>query len=232
LNADAVLTIQQNYPKSAVIIAQSEQTEYFTTQIEGNGVDHMNINMIDISESGISIGDELAAFDGDLCVGFLKITENHLINNNASIAASFSTDDNIQNGFKVGDPIQVKIWNPVSGKESFVQTEVLSGKMTYEKNSSVLVKIVSLSTSAKKFDKMVKIDLFPNPGNGRVTVRFSQLPDAGSRIDIYDLSGRKIVSREISDLSEEFNLEQQSAGLYIVKSTIGTYGETQKLIIN
>jgi hypothetical protein len=232
LNADAVLTIQQNYPKSAVIIAQSELTEYFTTQIEGNGVDHMNINMIDISESGISIGDELAAFDGDLCVGFLKITENHLINNNASIAASFSTDDNIQNGFKVGDPIQVKIWNPVSGKESFVQTEVLSGKMTYEKNSSVLVKIVSLSTSAKKFDKMVKIDLFPNPGNGRVTVRFSQLPDAGSRIDIYDLSGRKIVSREISDLSEEFNLEQQSAGLYIVKSTIGTYGETQKLIIN
>jgi len=232
LNADGVLTIQQSYPKSAVIFAQAEQAEYFTTKIEGNGVDHMNINMIDIEESGIIAGDELAAFDGDLCVGILKITENHLINGTASIAASFSTDDNLQNGFKVGDPIQVKIWNPISGKESTIQTEILNGQMRYEKNASVLVKIVSLSTSSKMLDDLVKIDLFPNPGNGKVTVRFSQMPDAGSRIDIYDLSGRKIASREISDLSEEFNLEQQSAGLYIVKSTIGTYGETQKLIIN
>lgn len=232
LNSNAVLTIQQSYLKSAVVTEQSEQAEYFTTKIEGNGVDHMNINMINIAESGIVAGDELAAFDGDLCVGILKITENHMTNGTASIAASFSTDDNLQNGFRVGDPIQVKIWNPISGKESFVQTEILNGQMRYEKNATVLLKIVSLSTSAKRIDNLVKIDLFPNPGKGKVTVRFSQMPDAGSRIDIFDLSGRKILSREVSDLSEEFNFEQQSAGLYIVKSTIGSYGETQKLIIN
>jgi hypothetical protein len=232
LNADATLTILQSYPKSIVIQAKSEQTDYFTTKIEGNGVDHMNINMVDIRESGIVTGDELAAFDGDICVGTLKITESHMINGYASIAASFSTDDKIQNGFKVGDPIVVKIWNPSSGEVSTVQTEILSGQMTYEKNSSVLIKIVSLSTGVNVFDNMVKIDVYPNPGNGKVTVRFSQMPVPGSRIDILDLSGRKITSRQISDLSEQFNLEQESAGLYIVKSTIGNYSETQKLIIN
>jgi hypothetical protein len=232
LNADATLTIQQSYPKSLVIPAKSELTEYFTTKIEGNGVDHMNINMVNIRESGIVAGDELAAFDGELCVGVLKITENHLSNGYASIAASFSTDDKVQNGFKVGDPIQVRIWNPTSGAVSTIQTEVLGGHMTYEKNASVIVKIVSLSTGAKVFEDLVKIDVYPNPGNGHVTVRFSQLPASGSRIDILDLSGRKIASRQISDISEQFNLEQQSAGLYIVKSTIGNYSDTQKLIIN
>jgi hypothetical protein len=234
LNADATLTILQSYPKSVVILAKSELTDYFTTKIEGNGVDHMNINMVDIREAGIVAGDELAAFDGDLCVGTLKITESHMTNGYASIAASYSTDDKLQNGFKIGDPIQVKVWNPTSGEVSTVQTEVLGGQMTYEKNASVIVKLVSLlaATGLNAFDNMVKIEVYPNPGNGKVTVRFSQLPVNGSRIDILDLSGRKIASRQISDLSEQFNLEQQSAGLYIVKSTIGNYSETQKLIIN
>ena len=232
LNSDALLTIEKNYLRSAVILSQSENTEHFSTRIEGNGVDHMNINMTDIGELGIIAGDELAAFDGELCVGTLKITAYHLANGNASIPASYSTDEKNQNGFKVGNPIQVKMWSKVSGEESFVQTEILNGQMIYERNASVLVKLKSVETGIKRFEEMVKIELYPNPGNGRVTVRFSQMPDAGSRIDIFDLSGRKITSKEISNISEEINLEQQSAGLYIVKSIIGSYNNTQKLIIN
>jgi len=75
-------------------------------------------------------------------------------------------------------------------------------------------------------------DVYPNPGKGLITVSFSQIPDKEGRIDILDLSGRKITSRQISYITEEFNLENQSAGLYIVKSTIGNYINTQKLIIN
>ena len=232
LNADAIITIPKSYPKSATIQTMKEMAEHFSTQIEGNGVDHMNINMTDIGELSMMVGDELAAFDGDFCVGTLKITENHLTNGNASLTASYSTDEKIQNGFKVGNPIQIKVWSQISGEESFVQAEILNGQMTYERNASVLVKLISLGTSTNRFEDLVKIDLFPNPGNGKVTVRFSQMPDAGSRIDILDLSGRRIASREISDISEEFNLENQTAGLYIVKSIIGTTNNTQKLIIN
>jgi hypothetical protein len=232
LNADATLTIPKSYPKSASIQIMKEMAEHFSTQIEGNGVDHMNINMTDIGQLGLMAGDELAAFDGGLCVGTLKITEYHLVDGNASITASYSTDEKIQNGFAVGNPIQIKVWSQISGEESFVQSEILNGQMTYERNASVLVKLKSMGTSISSFEELVKIDLFPNPGNGKVTVRFSQMPDAGSRIDILDLSGRRIVSREISDISEEFNLENQSAGLYLVKSIIGTYNNTQKLIIN
>jgi hypothetical protein len=232
LNSDATLVIQQSYPKSVVLQPELEATNYFTTSVEGNGVDHMNINLIDIRESGIVPGDELAAFDGDICVGALKISDYHVTNGYASIAASYSTDEKIQNGFKVGSPIRIKIWKSTSNEVSTIQAEVIKGELTYEKNASVLVKVVSLSTGVVSIENTVEIDVYPNPGKGLITVSFSQIPDKEGRIDILDLSGRKITSRQISYITEEFNLENQSAGLYIVKSTIGNYINTQKLIIN
>jgi hypothetical protein len=232
LNADAILTIPQSYLKSSIAPVQFEKADHFSTLIEGNGVDHMNINMVNISESGIVAGDELAAFDGELCVGTLKITDNQILSGNASLTASYSTDDKNQNGFKVGDPIQIKIWSQISGKESIIQSEILKGQMTYERNASVLVKVVSLSTSANRIEDLVQVDVFPNPAHNKVTVRFSQIPDAGSQIEIMDLSGRKITSRQFLNQSEEFNLEQQSAGIYLVKSIIGSKEIIQKLIIN
>jgi hypothetical protein len=47
-----------------------------------------------------------------------------------------------------------------------------------------------------------------------------------------DSSGKKIVSRELSGVSEQFDLENHPKGIYLVKSKIGKYEKTQKLIIN
>jgi len=74
VNNNVILTIQQSYQKSAEILATVEQPAYFSSQVEGNGVNHMNINFIDLNHSGLAAGDEVAAFDGDICVGSLKIT--------------------------------------------------------------------------------------------------------------------------------------------------------------
>jgi hypothetical protein len=232
VNNTASLTIQPNYTKSVVIPVEVENTEYFSTQVEGNGTNHMNINLIGLNESGISIGDELAAYDWDLCVGTLKITSDHFLKGTASLIASFSTTDQIQNGFKEGDIIQVIGWNKLTNKESKVLTEVVTGQMSYEKNASVLIQMKSLSTSIKSSKDLVSIHVFPNPSKGRITVRFSKLPDAGSRIDILDISGRKVASRIITGTFEEFNFDSQPAGIYLVKSILGTQEIIHKLIIS
>lgn len=231
MNADAIITIQQNYTKSAVIMATTEKTDHFLTGIEGNGTDHMNINLVSLNESDLVIGDELAAFDGDICVGTLKITESHLVNGSASLIASFSTDDKNKDGFKEGNQIQIIAWNHLSGNESKVEAELVNGQMSYEKNASVLVQMESLSTGIKGFEDLVTINVFPNPSKGRITIRFSEIPDAGSRIDILDISGRKVTSRLITGTSEEFNLDQQPAGIYLVKSIIDSKEKIHKLII-
>jgi parallel beta-helix repeat protein len=230
MNADATLTIHENYLKSSVIFAQAEATSYYRTKVEGNGDDHMNINMVDLLEAGVSIGDELAAFDGKICVGTLKITASHLNTGTACLVAS-SADDKGLVGFKSGNKIQVYLWNQVTGNETEVQTEVVKGQLSYEINGSVMVKLKSSSINVDVIDEFVKIDVFPNPSSGRVTVRFSEMPDAGSKIEITDVAGRIISSRLISDTSEEFSLDQQSGGLYLVKTILGSNTTIHKLVI-
>jgi len=232
MKADATLTIQENYPKSAVVLAQTEKTEYFTTRIEGNGTDHMNINIVGLDHSGISIGDELAAFDGDICVGSLKITEANFLSTSASLITSFSTDILNQNGFKADDPIRIVAWNKLSGEKLNVNAEVINGQMNYKKNASVLINLKSLSTGVTNIDDALKIDVFPNPSNGLFTVRFSEMPNANSIINILDISGRKIASRLVTQSSEVFNLEEQAPGLYLVKTTMDSKEKVRKLIIN
>jgi hypothetical protein len=114
-----------------------------------------------------------------------------------------------------------------------METEVVNGFMKYEKNASVITKIKSATTSSSNtMMDLVKIDMYPNPSQGKFTVRFSQLVEDGSKIDILDISGRQIATRLITGTSEVFNLEHLPTGLYVIKSTLGTKVDTRKMIIN
>ena len=74
--------------------------------------------------------------------------------------------------------------------------------------------------------------MYPNPCQGKFTVRYSELPDQNSRVEVTDISGRKIMTRIITDTLEEFEMENYTAGLYFVKSVIGSKEIVQKLIVN
>ena len=225
------LTIQKSYTKSIVDLAEPEKTEYFMTNYEGNGSDQMNIHFFGLKESGFFTGDELAAFDGDICVGTLKLTEDCLSEGMASLIASCSTDFALKDGFTEGNPIMLFGWNKLTGYRSALQSDVLEGEMKYEKNASVLIQMKSLTTIANNIENSINFDVFPNPAKNTITVQFSKMPEAGSRIEILDISGRKIFSREIHSISEEFKVDNQPAGLFIVKSYIDSKALIKKLII-
>jgi hypothetical protein len=76
-----------------------------------------------------------------------------------------------------------------------------------------------------------KIDVYPNPCIDNITVRFSEKPQAGSRIDIFDVTGKRVTSREISNREENISLSEQAPGLYLVKTTVGSNETTTKLIL-
>jgi len=217
--------------EATAVVEILSNTGYFSTASAVNSSDHMNINLLGIVESGLVAGDELAAYDGDICVGTLKISEDVLSVGSASLIASSSSSDKIQDGFIDGNTIELKAWKHVTGNELKVEGEIVNGQMKYEKNASVLVSLKSLSTTTKSIENLVEINVFPNPSKGRITVRLSHIPEAKGSIEILDLSGRKVASQMFSGLSEEFNLEQQPAGLYFVKSTFGSIITTQKLFI-
>jgi hypothetical protein len=77
-----------------------------------------------------------------------------------------------------------------------------------------------------------KIDVYPNPCVDNITVRFSEKPQAGSRIDIFDVAGKRVTSREITTPEENISLSTQAPGLYLVKTTVGSNETTTKLILS
>jgi parallel beta-helix repeat protein len=87
-------------------------------------------------------------------------------------------------------------------------------------------------TGIEDLSQQTKIEVFPNPSKGNITVHFSILPEIGSRIEIMDISGKIITSRIISENDMKFNLDQQPNGIYLVKSIFGSSATVQKLILN
>ena len=231
VNADAILTINANYPKSANMLASAGKSEYFTTNIEGNASNHMNINIVGLAGFSVTEGDEFAAFDGDVCVGTTKITEANIQDGFVGLVASNATGDKNGDGFIDGNSIKIYAWSKNTGEESVVDVEVVSGQMVYEKSASVLVKVNTVKTGILSVNEMLKIDLYPNPSNGRFTVRFNELPEAGSRIDILDMAGRIVTSRNITNELEVFSLDNQPSGLYLVKSIVGSTQIVHKLVV-
>jgi hypothetical protein len=102
---------------SAVSSAQSANPDlqnfiepYFHTVYEGNGVDHMNINIVDLEHSGLITGDEIGVFDGNYCVGATIINENQIAENRLCVAASAHTDSSVPNGYIPGNAISLKLY--------------------------------------------------------------------------------------------------------------------------
>lgn len=234
VNGNAVLTLQSNYTKSALVAVYSDSPTYFSPLYEGNGVDQMNINLVDLKTAGFSSGDEIAAYDNNICVGAIKLSDYNMNSGSASLIASYSTDDQNSNGFKVGDVIKLRSWNQTTGQESDLQADLLVGQnLQYEMNSSIWVKIASsnLVSGVNDLIPNIQVTVYPNPCNGKVTVHFSSLPDEGGKIEIMDMTGRIILSRLVSQSSEMFDLTSQPAGLYLVNSTVGNIKSVNKLIV-
>lgn len=232
MNGNAFLTYQQNYTKSSNVFTGKEKTEFFIPCFEGNGTDHININLVGLRESGLVAGDELAAFDGERCVGALKIIENNLLTGTASLISSHSTNDQNQDGFQEGDPVRIYAWNKLTGKKTEVQAELINGNFLFARNASVILRMKSLTTDISPLSNEIISVVFPNPCQGRFTVRFNELPDRDSRIEVLDSLGRLITTRQISANSEVFSLVSSASGLYFVKIFIGSKQNIHKLIIN
>lgn len=232
VNEASSLTILDSYPKSGMILTQLNQPEYFKLAYEGNGLNHMNIHIVGLNESGLSVGDEIAAFDGDICVGALKLTQDQISSGLASLVSSYFTSDLDKNGFTNGDQILVYAWDKETGKKSSIQLNVINGRMSFEQNASVLLSMNYLTTDTFLFSELVNISVFPNPSRGSFAVRLNEIPNQECRIEITDLSGRMVAERQITGQTEKFDLNNQSSGMYLVKAIIGQKTIVNKLILN
>lgn len=114
---------------------------YFHKRYIGNGVDHMNINLVNLSLTGLMVGDEIGVFDGEYCVGLAVVEEKNIQESNISIPSSANdTIDSDPSGFIEGHKITLKVYRNGTVFQLHFQT-VNNSSDIFEKGGSMFALI-------------------------------------------------------------------------------------------
>jgi hypothetical protein len=146
----------------------SADTNHFSTQWTGNPFNRMVFWIIGHSGQ-LNIGDEIAVFDGDNCVGVGKINQTISPDNPLTIICSNddNKEDNIVNGFFEKNPIIFRVWDSKKQKElenvSVTYFNISDGSQLspplFTTNSDVAVELFGDSDIPGDIDHSGKVDL-------------------------------------------------------------------------
>ncbi len=188
------LWIYQNYPKSTVILPEPVATTHFKPKFEGNGVDHMNINLVGLPVNILSKGDELAIYDGDNCVCAITLLPIHLSNRAVSISASASDEQGMA-GFAEGSPFTLKLWKQTSNQEFSLEPDILKGNSTFVKHETTMASLEKYAiTGLEGIDgsNLTEINCYPNPFNDKLNIEINLEKDAEVEIEVLNQLGQSV----------------------------------------
>jgi hypothetical protein len=166
---------------------------YFPLVYSGYGVDHMNINLVNLALTGLIVGDEIGVFDGDYCVGSAVIAEKNLIQNGLSIPASANeTSETKQNGYIEGHKVMIKVYRSGIVYLLYFQT-VNNSTDIFERGGSMFA-LVDFSRSEEQTtpEGSEKIKIYPNPFRTNIRIEISLSQDQQLNCEIFDITGKLI----------------------------------------
>jgi len=76
---------------------------------------------------------------------------------------------------------------------------------------------VNIATVINSLSNDSEVQIYPNPTKGLVQLRFKNIPIPGSRITVYDLTGKIIYKSLVVNKTESLNLNGNPIGLYFIK---------------
>jgi hypothetical protein len=217
------LTIFESYPKSATQIRENPNPAiHFIPIMAGNGWAHMNIHLVGLPEGFLEEGDEVAIFDGSLCLGAVRLMPWHIARRSISIPVSARDGDETP-GFTVGTRFSVKAWRSAADEEFPLEAEIIKGGATFQKQESTflsLAKYAATGTGDNSALSEMKGLLFPNPNDGKFKLQILGPPSGKLEVIVTDMSGRVLINKPVvnfcGNLTETFMMQLPS-GIYSVK---------------
>jgi len=176
----------------------SRETYHFQPVWNNNPYFPMNIYVTSLQLEGAELEpeDELAVFDGELCVGTAQIGEGGVI----SIIASCDDEINeeIVNGFIHGNEMSFKFWD---SSEDVEYTE-LTTTVNYGDEVFVLlgtsrmeIQLLPTGTGNDIIPAVTEIHQnYPNPFNPETNIAFSMKETGHVTIEIFNVKGQKITT--------------------------------------
>jgi len=166
---------------------------YFPKVYSGAGIEKMNINLVNLTLTGLEIGGEIGVFDGKYCVGAMVVTENHMLENSINIPSS-ANDSLITspNGFIEGHKITLKVYR--TGKVYLLYFQTVNNSQDIFENQGSMFALVDFSRSTGQFiiEGLEKKNIYPNPFNSVLHIEINIPNKRNLAIVIIDLNGKFI----------------------------------------
>jgi hypothetical protein len=179
-----------NYTSTIVNFVYS----YFPLVYSGFGVDHMNINLVNLASTGLIAGDEIGVFDSIYCVGSAVIEAKNIKDNSLSIPASANENLGTKpNGYIEGHKITLKTYRSGIIYQLYYQT-VNNSDNIFEKGGSMFA-LVDFSRSEEENtpeDSEETIKIYPNPFSTSIRIEINLPKEQHLSCEIFDMTGRLI----------------------------------------
>ncbi len=195
--------------------------QHFKKAWEGNGYDHMNVYLTLSSDdfSALRPGDEIAVYDGELCVG-AAVFQNQKQNQHQNLLSiPVSGDDpstEFKDGFAAGNTMSFSIWRAADN------TEITLGSVDHLPGYSGVFEplgttVVGLSLEGTGMNSWTTSlgDNYPNPFSMVTSIPYTLGENIDIDLAIYDVLGQRVTTLVKSN---------QDAGSY----TVAWYGANNR----
>ena len=207
------------------------KTDYFTFE-GGNPADPVYTLYLE----GLEIGDEVAAYDGELLVGSMVITSEKEFNNELPV---FSTTVNGK-GYKAGKPIILKVWNiSTQSLIPFEYTMINPYNEAYMKNiypeEDGLYSIIKFTKGVNNIENIEEtISIFPNPSDGIFNISIEGVSE-NIQVKVFDVHGNDYRFFEIEGTknltTQQLDLKELAAGVYFISFSSKDFSQVKKIVI-
>ena len=172
---------------------------------------------------GLELGDEVAAYNGDVILGSITVTSDNAYNNALPV---FSQLTNGQ-GYVAGETISLKVWsNDNVVVADFEMESVYNSYVSnvYPGNDGEF-SVVNVTKDAILSGELL---VYPNPATDVINITS---PSDISNVTIYNYVGQTVYSINVNSSNVQINSNDFKAGIYIIRIQTCRGLETQKVTI-
>ena len=172
---------------------------------------------------GLEIGDEVAAYNGNVILGSMSVTSENVYNNALPVFSRLTNGD----GYVAGEPILLKVWS--NDNIVMAEFEMESVYNSYVSNvypgNDGEFSVVNITKGAILSGEVV---VYPNPATDVINIAF---PSDISNVTIINYVGQSVYSSKVNSSNVQINTNNFEAGIYIIRIQTCKGMEIQKIII-
>ncbi len=183
----------------------------------------------------LQAGDEIAVFDGDLCVGAISCTGEWPL----ALTAWCGDPSNGMSGFQTGNPMSFRVWQASEELEEVANVVLIEGNGQFGTGpyAGVEIQPTSLDIHSGGLPYTFKIDQnFPNPFNPATSIRFTLEAQDHVRASIINIQGQRVTlladhEMQAGEHSLVWEAGDQPSGIYFFRLESGSQSGTIKMTL-